>query len=212
MTVFIGSFFVVGILSSRMDRGQKKYENKKAEEKRAAEEMRRQDELSFFESIKTMPDDAALNRLVEHLGWPQVTGTIGIDKLHLDALQKVYLQGDFTLPNMQSAKFGSDERRVVSKIRETTTKLDDVGFYGLDAFSQEPTMQMLQDLINMGYATTAEPITKDSRTVQSEITPKGLSLLALNKRFEKTPFILQRNLSTEARKTVANVLRQCINS
>lgn len=214
MACFIGSFFVVGILSSRMDRQHRENEQKIRLEKQAAEEKRRQDEILFLESINALlPDlDAALIHLVGHFGWSQVVGTIGLNKLHFDVLYMANPAGQVALPNMQAVHYGTDERRVAREVRRVTNEFDDVGFYGPDAYTQEPTMQMLRDLVNWGYVITAEPITEDSRVVQCELTPEGASLLNLNKRFRRTPLILHRVLSSEEEKTLRDVLRMKINS
>lgn len=152
MTCFIGTFFIVGILSSRMERRQKIFDEEKKAQQNAAEKEAKQDKLLFFSSVSALhPDsDAALRQLMTRFCWAEIIGTIGLSRLHLSILQKATHDRKVTLPNMQADRYEASEKFVAKEVHKTTTPLDNVDFYGVDTFAQEPTAKMLRDLINSG--------------------------------------------------------------
>lgn len=93
---------------------------------------------------------------------------------------------------------------------KTTSPHEDVGFYGVDSFAQEPTtVEMLRNLVSSGYITTAAAITKNSREFDCEVTPKGMAILALDTRFcrsDTSKTHLWHALSEEVRKIITSVV------
>jgi hypothetical protein len=210
MTCFICAFIVIGIISSRTERQNKQLEQDKKAKITSEEIELKQDELSYISSVTALlPDsEAALNQLNDRYRWANLIGVIGIGIHQLTILRIVNQDKKVTLPNMQADHYLAEERYVVETVRKTTSARDDVGFYGVDAYAQEPTVDMLHNLVRLGYITIAEPVSKNSRTCDCELTTKGQTLLNLDNqhRSRNTSHSVLRALSEHERKAISDVL------
>lgn len=213
LTCFIGLFIFIGLLSSRTSHYNELHESERIALANSAKEQEDLANQIFYSSATSLlPDsEAALRHLLTRHSWLELIETIWVNNLQLDIL-KLATNGEITLPNMQAEKYGAEEKRIAKVVHETISDYEDVGYYGVDAFAQAPTTEMLRDLVNSGYVTTTSPITKNNRLFKCELTPTGKALLDLDKRFSKINMskIRMRVLSEIERRTISDVLYQCI--
>ncbi len=214
MTCLFGAFIVMGLLSSRMERQQKQLGEERKAKEQDTEKNKNQEEAQFISTVTNLlPDtDAAIKQLMTRHSWDELIGTIGLSKLHLTLLKNVRFKNQVDLPNMQAAHYGREENHVANVARRTTSSYIDIGSYGVDLFAQEPTVELLRNLVSSDLVSTSVPITQNQRSFVCKLTPKGQSVLALNSRFENIDksFRLRHVLSEEERKLITTVLYKSI--
>ncbi|VTU29832.1 hypothetical protein [Variovorax sp. PBL-E5] len=183
----VGFLVFVGITSSKMDKALKIAETKKKSDARetAAKAIEAQVELAE-QASRLLPDvEGAIDLLKTQYGWRELVETIGVRGRQLELLRSLPSFGteNVHLPNMQADQYSNDEHRVARRINSITTPADDVGFWGDDAFAQEPTAAMLKDLVTAGFVSVAKPITKNARDFECTLTVDGRALAKLDARF-----------------------------
>jgi len=166
-----------------------------------------------------LPDtDAALISLLAKYGWREMLGTIYLSSNHLQLIREVGYGDPATrieLPNMKLN--GWEERRVRKDVRESNKRnaeIDrDILDFGIDALAEEPTAEILKQLIDGHYIFTKEPFSEGQRTYTCTLTSNGAGLLELDDRYRRTgtanPYILRMPMN-ESRKIVAKILRTAI--
>jgi hypothetical protein len=143
-----------------------------------------------------LPDtQKALECLTSKYGWHQILDVFGLSPIHLELLSQIRLYGEepLELPNLQASKFNDDEKYLIQQIQSKSSPqqygdpevdesnlnhfYDELTVYGIDAHSHEPTVGMLQDLINSNLVTTSEELTNNRRVYTCLLTKQG-SILA----------------------------------
>jgi len=221
LIVVIG-FFVLGIVLH--SKREKEYEETKAKKKAddqqaaaiaTATAIDAEIEMAN-QAVGMLPDiDSALSLLRTKYGWRELMETLQVHPLQLKLLRTLHElePHHVNLPNMQADRYEEGERRVAKVVREISSPYDDIGFYGIDSFAQEPTAEMLRGLVSAGYVSTAEHITKNTRDFECELTPDGAALLTLDARFSRentAKSYLRRAPCKEARKIITSVMYRCI--
>ena len=164
-------------------------------------------------ALDALPDvDFALNLLRDRYGWRELLETIHIYSLHLQLLRQISWedQSVVVLPNMQAAKYGRDENRV---LRDANAAFPhDVADFGVESVAQEPTAAMLHDLVRKGYVSMLEPPAPHSRSFRCSLTQDGKALIKLDRRFcrgDNAQAYLRRAPCLDAYKVIAGVLYRC---
>jgi len=176
-------------------------------------------EIEFANNALAMlPDvESALNLLREKYGWRELVETLRVGALQLDILRMLRGVGahHIRLPNMQSDRYEADERYLNRVVRKTTPSYEDVNYYGVDAFAQQPTAEMLRDLINnTSYVSVRTPISKNSRDFECELTPNGRALMMLDAIFcrgdSSKSFLRRAPSCKEAEKIIGELMYRCV--
>ena len=138
---------------------------------------------------------------------PNLIGTIGIGIHQLTILRIVNQDKKVTLPNMQADHYEAEERYIAEVIRKTTSAHDDIGFYGVDAYAQELTINASQSS-SIGLHHSSSTNIQEQPTFDCELTTKGQTLLNLDSRYRSrnTSQSYLRALSEHERKTISDVL------
>lgn len=211
MIVFI---IYMAIMSSKADKRSKELKLHEKEDARQAKMAAIQAEIDVAnQAFQALPDiTSALNLLREKYGWREILETIRVHALKLQLLREISFEESVSLnlPNMQADRYNGEEWRVVREARKVNYQFrDEVTTYGIDALAQEPTVQMLRELVDSGYVSTVEPFTTKTRSYTCSLTESGKSLVALDAQFcrgDTAKAYLRRAPSAEVQELIATVL------
>lgn len=216
LILVVGFFVTMIIVSSNREKRAKEMEVKKKAENKQAVAMAINAEIETAnQAAEMLPDiESALNLLREKYGWPELTETIGVYARHLELLNQLTPSQThhLSLPSMQADEYGENERRVINRIRTKMPQAEDINFWGYDVYAQEPTAEMLRELVWRGYVVTAEPFTKNSRNFDCKLTSEGVALMELERLFYRgysATLNLRRAPSSDAKKVVASFMYRC---
>jgi hypothetical protein len=118
---------------------------------------------------------------------------------------------------MQTKHYGYEEHRVARNIRRVNRHNSeyarDIIDFGIDALAQEPTVDMLNDLVKSGYVLTLESFEEARSAFTCSLTEKGEGLIALDRRYcrgDTARAYVRRAPSVSARRAVSKVMYEAI--
>ena len=166
------------------------------------------------EASAKLPDtSAAITQLKHRFTWQQIMESAGYRELHVQLLRRVGSGASLTLPNLNCRILGEMERETLAVASRT---LHDQGLYQvpLDVGIQEPTTDVLSDLVLYDLVTCTPDVSNRDRDYVVYPTPEGASLIDLNRTFSSYNYQVPKyiHLSKDVSDSLRLALTQVIHT
>lgn len=212
-----GALFLFGIFAFMAYQGFKSSDQsvKLETEKKVAKEAENQEQLEFIRCKKALlPDcEAIVNSLRERYTWQQIFQAYGVGTLEMELLRVIPLQSTISLPNLTASDQTDEERRVLRDAKQARSFFYDHD--DLETWIQEPTTQVLRELVDIGLVDATDIGYGDGRNFEVSITLRGEVLLELDEKFrdQKSRFEIPKNSFTtiETQRELSSLVRSMIN-